>query len=136
MFRLNSDIIARDRQEALYGFLAGRRPDEWIPLRDIPKALPLYPDSYAGNFHNSTARRWITSDIEAINDDPQFQKIIISSTRGVKIADRDEFEYWVRAEYAEIFSKLGRVRYLVKKAGLDGQYDLFEEEIYAAFAEV
>ena len=129
-------VFVRRRRNALYSFLL--RQEGWTSLFDTAYNIREHSPDYGwlSNFHNSHIRRMITADIEAINNDPQYQRIIISSRRGVKIADRDEFERWVRAEYAEIFSKLGRVRYLVKKAGLDGQYDLFEEEIHASFAEV
>ena len=124
------------RRRALYAFLMGR--EGWIPMQDLAYHMKdLYPSyGWVSNFHNSFIRRKLTEDIEAINDDPEFRMIIISGNRGVKIATKDEFDKWIRAEYAEIFRKLGRVRYLVKKAGLDGQYDLFEEEIHASFAEV
>ena len=132
---MSTPDIDRSRREALYGFLSSR--EGWIPMQDLAYHMKdLYPSyGWVSNFHNSFIRRKITADIEAINDDPEFRMIIISGNRGVKIATRDEFEKWIRSEYAEIFSKLGRVRYLVKKAGLDGQYDLFEEEIHAAFME-
>ena len=123
------------RRRALYAFLLGR--EGWISMFDLAYHMKdLYPGyGWVSNFHNSYIRRKITADIEAINDDPEFPMIIISSTKGVKIADRDEFERWIRAEYAEIFSKLGRVRYLAKKAGLDGQV-LIDGEVVGVFREV
>jgi len=109
------------RRRALYAFLLDR--EGWISMFDLAYHMKdLYPGyGWVSNFHNSHIRRMITADIEAINEDPDFPMIIISSKRGVKIADRDEFERWIRSEYAEIFKKLKRVLKIAKKAGLDGQ---------------
>ena len=124
------------RRRALYAFLLDR--EGWISMFDLAYHMKdMYPGyGWVSNFHNSRIRRMITADIEAINEDPDFPMIIISSTKAVKISTRDEFERWIRAEYAEILKKLGRARKIAKKAGLDGQVLIDGDVAVAAFREV
>lgn len=118
-------IMAKERQEALYVLLLSLEPDEWIPLRNVARAMgDLYPSWALTNFHNSAARRWITRDIEAINESPDFEKIIISGNYGIKLATADEFDFFIKGELAEIFRKLKRARQLMRKGNADQQMDL------------
>ena len=134
MFRLDSPIMARERQEALYAYLL-QCGNQWISMKQIAMRLDdWYPDITWSRFHDSTCRRWITKDIQEINESPDFEKIILSSSNGIKLADKAEFEYFIASEYAEIFRKLKRVRMLAKKGGLDRQCTI-EGEIREAFLE-
>jgi hypothetical protein len=134
MFRLDSPIMARERQEELYAFLQARGT-EWTPMSTVATCVACYPRGWNTTFHNSVARRWLTADIEAINASTDFEKIIISGNRGIKLADRSEYERFLTAEYKEIFRKLRRVRGLARKGGMDQQMGL-EGEIREAFMEV
>ena len=135
MFRLESPVLAQGRQAALYCLLLSRG-DKWTPLREIAQKMEgYYPDFPFRGFHNSTCRRWITKDIQAINDSPEYEKIILSGSRGVKIATEEEFDRFIAAEYKEIFRKLMRVRRIAKKGGADRQIDI-EGQIREAFVEV
>lgn len=118
------------RQDELYAFLATR--EDWTPMRDVAGNLrSIYGWGWGSSgFHNSAIRRMITDDIERINHSDEYDMIIISGTKGIKLATRGEFARWVRSEYAEIFRKLDRVRHLANKAGLDGQLRLLEEETF------
>ena len=118
------------RQDELYAFLASR--EDWTPMRDVAGNLrEFYGWGWGSSgFHNSAIRRMITEDIEKINQSDEYDMIIISGTRGVKLATRAEFRRWATAEYAEIFRKLKRVRHLTDKAGMDGQFDMLEEETF------
>ena len=137
MWRLDSPVLAKARQEALYAFLRSQEPDEWFTLRQIATELKdLYPEFILSNFHDSTCRRWITNDIAAINNDPDYEKVIISGALGIKLATREEFEGFLRSEYAETFKKLKYLRFLEKKAGLDGQLDIEGEVWRESFVEV
>jgi hypothetical protein len=119
------------RQEELYSFLLGRG-DQWTPMRDIPDHLYLTPSPRAsGNFHNSGARRQLTRDIEAINGSGDYDKIIISGNQGIKLATKDEFERFVRAEMREIFRKIRRVRKILRKGSLDQQQTIRGEIVQA-----
>ena len=134
---INPQVMGADeaRRDALYAFLQGR--EGWIPMQDLAYYVKdIYPSyGWVSNFHNSFIRRKLTADIEAINLSDAYPMIIIHGNRGVKIATRDEYEHFVRSEYREIFRKLRRVRKIAKKAGLDGQHSLFEQELHNAFWE-
>lgn len=125
MFRLDSEVLAAERQAALYAYLLSRG-DKWTPMMDAAADLLEYPDwsNPATSFHNTTARRWMTKDIEAINSSDRFEKIIISGSRGIKLATEEEFSRFIEAEYKEIFRKLSRVRRIGKKGNLDQQASL------------
>jgi len=127
--------VSNLRQDELYAFLASR--EDWTPMRDVAGNLrEFYGWGWGSSgFHNSAIRRMITEDIEKINQSDEYDMIIISGTKGVKLATRGEFMRWVRSEYAEIFRKLERVRNLTKKAGMDGQLSLEETRIREVFPE-
>ena len=129
------------RQWALYNLLKNN-PDSYMTQADI--VLKLYEHYGAGAgidwamFHDSAARHTLTNDIRTINKSEVIQKIIISNRRGVKIANREEFERYISAEFASIFRKLARTRQKAKKAGLDGQMRIVlgnERDTIEAFAD-
>ena len=129
------DVFDDVRRGDLYRFLSSR--EGWISMYDLAYHMrgyyPIF--GWVTNFHNSYIRRKITADIKAINADPEYPMIIISSRRGVKIATRDEYEHWIKAELRETFEKLKGLRKIMKKSNLDGQYDLFEQEYAKVFQE-
>lgn len=130
MFRLDSPIMARERQEALYAYLLARGK-KWTPMQTVVNCLNEYP-GYGVNFHNSTARRWLTRDIEAINSSADYEKVIISGNNGIKLATQDEFDRFVAAETKEIFTKLKRLRRIMSKGSVDQFLDL-EGKVHEAF---
>lgn len=119
------------RQEALYSFLLSRG-DKRTSMERTTDSITLYPTYYRGTYHNSTTRRLLTRDIEAVNSSDKFEKIIISGRKGIKLANEDDFERFLKAEFSEIFKKLKRVRGMAKKASMDQQIDL-EGQIREAF---
>lgn len=120
-----------ERQEALYSFLLSRG-DKWTSMERTTDSITLYPTYYRGTYHNSTTRRLLTRDIEAVNSSDKFEKIIISGRKGIKLANENDFERFLKAEFSEIFKKLKRVRGMAKKASMDQQIDL-EGQIREAF---
>lgn len=119
------------RQEELYSFLQ-RRGDKWTSMEQVTDSIKLYPAFFSTNYHNSRARRMLTHDIEAINGSIRYRKIIISGSRGIKLASSQEFERFARSELSEIFKKLRRVRKIISKGNHDQQQTL-EGEIVDAF---
>ena len=112
------------RQWALYNLLKNN-PDRRFLQWEISAALPeQYPPSIDENFHDSATRITITKDIRTINDSDVIQKVIISNNQGVKLASREEFEEYIKAEYASIFRRLKRTHKKAAKGGLDGQMKL------------
>lgn len=119
---MNSEL--NSRQWALYNLLKNN-PDIYFKQSEIAERLKeYYSIDLSVNFHDSSSRLLITRDIRAINESPLIQKIIISNKNGVKLASREEFEQYIKAEYAMIFRKLKRTRQKARKAGLDGQMRL------------
>lgn len=131
--RKTATRIAEDtaRQEDLYAFLAKRGP-LWTRMEYAVRCVPGYPRGYTTTFHDSTARRMLTADIEAINTSEDYPMIIISGNQGIKLASRGEFSRFIAAEYKEVFTKLSRVRKIARKGGMDLQTDL-EGEVREAF---
>ena len=119
------------RQEALYSFLL-QRGDKWTSMEQTTDSIPLYPTYYRGAYHNSTTRRLLTRDIEAVNSSDQFEKIIVSGSKGIKLANENDFDRFLKAEFSEIFKKLKRVRKIARKGSKDQQIDL-EGQIREAF---
>ena len=119
------------RQEALYSFLLSRG-DHWTSMEQTTDSISEYPTYYRGTYHNSTTRRLLTRDIEAVNSSDQFEKIIVSGSQGIKLANEEDFEHFVKAEFGEIFRKLRRVRQIAQKGSRDQQIDL-EGQIREAF---
>ena len=110
------------RQWAMYNLLKNN-PETSLKQIDIVNELTEHYHFTAENikFHDSNARIQLTKDIRAINESSVIQKIIISNKNGVKLASREEFEQYIKAEYAMIFRKLKRTRQKARKAGLNGQ---------------
>lgn len=127
------------RHWALYNLLKNN-PDRYMTQLDIVYSLREYYDTSFtdAQFHDSAARHLLTNDIRAINKSDVVQKIIISTSRGIKIASRAEFEKYINAEFASIFRRLARTRQKARKAGLDGQMVIVmgnERDTIEAFAD-
>ena len=112
-----------DRRQTLYRFLLSRG-DKWTSMEQTTDSIRLYPAYFKTTYHNSVARRMLTADIEAINNSDQFDKIIVSGNRGIKLATEPEFERFLDAELREVFGKLRRLRRLARKVSRDQQMDL------------
>ena len=123
------DIKAEQRQANLYEFLL-QKGDVWTRMIEASCCVEGYPIGWSSSFHNSQARRVLTRDIEEINASDKYEKIIISGNRGIKLANAQEYDRFIRAEYAEIFRKLRRVQGINRKASLDYQYDMTEEDVW------
>ena len=121
----------RERREALYGFLLARG-DKWTSMEQTTDSIPMYPTYTRSTYHNSTARRLLTRDIEAVNSSDKFEKIIVSGKYGIKLANENDFQKFLKSEFGEIFRKLRRVRTIAGKGSKDQQIDL-EGQIREAF---
>ena len=100
------------------------RGDKWTPMAQVTDSVSLYPAFFNTNYHNSWARRLLTRDIEYINETDVFDRIIISGSKGIKIAGEDELTDFLKAETVEVFRKLKRLRKIAKKAARDQQITL------------
>jgi len=127
------------RQWKLYELLKDNT-HRWITQLEIQQTMKLeYPD-YDGqqNFHDSGARLWITNDVQKINESDVIQKIILSSSNGIKIASADEYRVWSANKWKSLKQQLARLAWKDHKARLDGQMKLvfgesMERDYYEAF---
>lgn len=117
-----------ERQRVLYDYLV-TRGDEWTSQSEI--ARDLY--QYYGNaecclepkdYHNTTERTYLLRDLQAIKANPEFEKLVISSPKGVKIANEEEFDRFIKAQYRAVFKRLKLIRAMEKKGKKNAQIDI------------
>lgn len=127
------------RQWALYNALK-EQGDEWRVQAELASIIPDY--NYDGSedwrlFHDNPARHIMTADIRAINESAVIQKVIISSGKGIKIANKEEFDRYIRKEIMASVRRLMRAKLKAKKGGLDGQtritFGQYERDTIKAF---
>ena len=111
------------RQWALYNLLK-EKGDEWTFQATLAAGIPEY--NYDGEedfalFHDSAARMQMTADIRAINDSNVIQKVIISSPKGIKLANSEEFDRYIRKEIMAAVRRLMRAKHKAAKGNRDGQ---------------
>ncbi len=117
----------KERQIALYEYLetAG---DKWTS--QVQVARDLY--EHFGNaecclepkeYHDSTERTFLSRCISDINFSNEFEKIIISSSKGIKLANEEEFDRYVKGQYKSAIRKLARVYAMAKKGNRHNQMD-------------
>lgn len=116
--------MLNERQERLVRHLQAHRGG-FLKLREIVTDLS---DDYqmgqmcrAQEFNNSGARRLLTADIRAINDDNDSDLIIISGARGVKLADAGEIATYLDSEKRATLKKLTLIYKKQRKCNRDGQ---------------
>lgn len=115
-----------NRQKALYYTLLCN--GEYLTQSHLANNLCNgYGDDFV-DFHNSYGRHVLTKDIRAINNDLSVEKIIISTSKGIKLATKDEAVKYIQSQYSAVFRKLKRIRTLEKKARLDGQFKILTDE--------
>ena len=124
----------------IYNYLK-EHTDEWIMQEDL--AIDLFSDEWdnqvskATGFHNTALRKTITNAIRNLNNSPIIQKIILSSSKGVKIANRDEVDNYIGRHINAVVARLNRLKLIAKKASRDGQYKItfgkYERQIVEAF---
>lgn len=124
-----------NRQRALYEYLLDKG-DTWTPQVEVARDLFKYfgngecclePDDY----HDTLERHFLTRTIAEMNESFEFEKIIISSSKGIKLANEEEFERYIKNHYRAIFKKLKRVRIMEKKGNANGQIDFNGDTIEA-----
>jgi hypothetical protein len=113
-------------QKVLYEYLMEK--GEWVSQVEIARELfKVFGNNECcfapKEYHNTTERTEILRAKQEINENPEFQKIIISGKRGLKIATQDEFDRYRKSEYASIFRRLKRIRTMERKANLHNQID-------------
>lgn len=113
--------LEEKRQKRLFNYLKSRG-NHFTLQQTVADALQkYYPYDSRYNFHDSRARMLMTKDIQKINDSPDYEKIIISSSQGIKLSTKREFEGYINSQFASVFARLKRVRRKAEKGHMDGQ---------------
>lgn len=117
-----------EKQKALYEYLLVKG-DEYTPQVQVARDLfehfgngecCLAPEEY----HDSTERTVLTKVISEINSSMDFEKIIISGKKGIKIANEEEHHRFVTKQYQAIFRKLKRAYIMERKGNANGQISI------------
>ena len=100
------------RQDALYNYLL-EKGDVWMKQIEVVYDLCDYYDTWSfeedKEFHDSKARIMLTRDIQIVNMS-EAEKVIITSSKGIKLANEQEFAKYIKGQYAKVFRMLKRVR--------------------------
>ena len=113
------------KEKALYEFLL-EQGDKYTAQSEI--ARELYGEFGNGEcclepkeYHNTTERIDLLRCKQSINDSSEFEKIIISNSKGMKIATESEAVRYLENQYKALFRKLRRLRTMEKKCNLHHQ---------------
>jgi hypothetical protein len=119
--KFKKELISR--QWRLYDYL--KEQDDYKHLKDIVEETGLYGDLPETDINNSAAIRTLKKDIRKLRESGVIQTVIFSCTsRGVKIATKEEYEDYSKRVWAAINRRAKLQALQDKKAGLDGQYRL------------
>lgn len=128
------------RQWLLYTWLTEK--NELVSLKQIYNAFENhYPDyrQEKTTWANSSARRQITEDLNAIANSKCIYRVLVRSVNGVGFLSKEETEKFLANEHIRLTKELITFSQLSKKAGLDGQLRLVfanEREMIEAFSKV
>ena len=111
----------------LYDFLKGQH--DYLSRQEIMDLSGLYPDNNA---------RLLTSDLQAIKKYPDIKRIVITSRKGIKIAEtKEEANEYLEREKIEVLKRLSLYYSQAKQYGLDKQAQIVwnsEKEIVEVFS--
>lgn len=114
------------RQWRLYEFLKAQTT--YLSREEIMQQSGLYEKENI---------RTLTSDLQAIKENPTIVKILITSRNGIKIAEtKEEADAYLEREKAEVLRRLQRYYNQAKQYGLDNQSQIVwnsEKEILEVF---
>ena len=129
------------RQWALYRYLKDRG-DQWTTQFQIANDLRDvydYMEDDLITFHDSLARKTMSKDIRAINESDYIHKPILSSARGIKIANEKEFDLYIGSNINAVIKRLTMLKKLANKASKNNQYRLklseYQKDIYECFVD-
>jgi len=118
-----------ERQQKLYQFLLDKSStNQYISKEEIcynlPKFYPRFEEK--STEHNSRAFSIIRNDIRAINRS-DVEKIVVSSKKGYKIANKDEAIDFINNRFKRDLSSLKTNWNLKRKVGLNNQVKMERE---------
>lgn len=124
------------RQWKLYEFLKSQT--DWVKQEHISSSLPDLYGTDETPFHDTMARINITNDIRAIKKSDVIQKIVISSPKGVKIANEDDFGLYFDRKLISLKKQMKLLYKQLKKAQANNQTRIVfksERDFIEAFKE-
>lgn len=124
------------RQWKLYEFLKSQT--DWVTQEHISSSLPDLYGTDETPFHDTMARINITNDIRAIKKSDVIQKIVISSPKGVKIANEDDFGLYFDRKLISLKKQMKLLYKQLKKAQANNQTRIVfksERDFIEAFKE-
>lgn len=118
-----------ERQKSLYSFLLKKsHTNNYISKEEIctnlPKFYPRFEEK--STEHNSRAYSKIRDDVRAINRS-DVEKIIVSSKKGYKIANKEEAIEFINKRFRRDLSSLKTNWNLKRKVGLNNQVKMEKE---------
>jgi hypothetical protein len=121
-----------ERQQKLYQFLLDKSStNQYISKEEIcynlPKFYPRFEEK--SNEHNSRSFALIRRDVRAINrsDVEDVEKIVVSSKKGYKIANKQEAIEFINKRFKRDLSSLKTNWNLKRKVGLNNQVKMEKE---------
>jgi len=84
--------LLTERQVALYRYLL--KQDKFKNLKEIIVETDLYGSLENYEFNNTNQRRQLTKDIRALKASDNIFGVILSTTKGIKIATKEEYEHY------------------------------------------
>lgn len=124
-----------NKHRALYEYLLSKG-DKWTPQVEVARDLfaefgngecCLAPEEY----HDTHERHILSKVIAEINESYDFEKIIISSGKGIKIANEEEHQRYLVGQYRSVLRRLKRVYIMEKKGNLHNQIGIDGKAIAA-----
>lgn len=113
-----------NRQKDLYNLLSSY--NRWFSKEEIVIRLPQSYNRFMERTsdHNSSCYLNIRNDVRVLNDSDEIDKIIVSSTKGYKIANEEEAKEYIKRRFARDYKSLKLNYKLVSKCKLNGQIDI------------
>ena len=124
-----------EKHKKLYEYLINKG-DKWTPQVEVARDLfaefgngecCLAPEEY----HDTQERHILSKVIGEINESYNFEKIIVSSSKGIKIANEEEHRRYLVGQYRSALKKLKRVCIMEKKCNLNNQIGIDGKAIMA-----
>lgn len=122
------------RQWDLYDYL--KKQEDYKHLRDIMVETGLYGDDYDN--HSSSGSRALRKDIRALKRSGIIQTTILSTSKGIKLATREEYAAYSKRKWDAIGRVINLQKLQDKKAGLNNQTRIVfghEKPVVEAFVE-
>lgn len=123
---MNKEYIEK-RRNALYNYLIDKYDDiSYISKLEICNDLSSF---YQHKDGETRLCRVMEDDVRCINSNNLYEKIIVSNKYGYKIGNKLQVENYIKRLFKRDLKSLKRNYLLTKKKGLDGQLNIYFEEI-------